>query len=47
MVKELCGQTYVPISCVLLNFELIVQVQAICWEGIDKDPEIPDFLQLT
>lgn len=47
MVRKLCCQTYVPISPVLLNFELVVQVQTICWEGIDKDPGNIDFLQLT
>lgn len=49
MMKELCGHTYVPISPVLLNFDLIVQVQiqAICREGLDKDPENTDFLPLT
>lgn len=47
VVKELCGHTYVPISPVLLlNFELIVLVQAVCQEGIDKDSENTDFLQL-
>lgn len=48
MMKELCGHTYVPISPVLLNFDLIVQVQIqeICQEGLDKDPENTDFLPL-
>lgn len=47
MVKELRVHPYVPVSPVLLNLELIVQVQAICQEGIEKDPESNDFVQLT
>lgn len=47
MVKEVCSHACVPISPALLNFELIVQVWAICQEGIGKDPENIDFLQMS
>ena len=47
MVKEVCGHAYVPVSPALLDFELIVQVQATCQEGVGKDPENTDFLQTS
>lgn len=47
MVKEVCSHAYVPVSPALLNFELIVQVQAICQEDIGKDPENTDFLPMS
>lgn len=47
VVQEFCGHACVPVSPPLLHFELIIQVQAIYQEGIDKYPENIDFLQMS
>lgn len=46
-VLKLCDQAYVPVSPVLLNFELMVQVQAVCQEGVAKTLKLLTFYKCS